>query len=167
MHMLGHHHITDQTKSRRIAHLSQFFHEEVSCPRRFQKGQSPVTTESNKVQIAFAVIAFKTRRHRQPHRRNNHPKTQVPTPNLGHPPSLYTSPRRAAVISSPRLKCQRISNFRSGPPARGDLFLRPSHKSAARYRARTIFHSVVRTCRTCFPSDSRIHLLLPYNLLTR
>ncbi len=46
-----------------------------------------------------------------PSRRNNHPKTQVPTPNLGHPPSLYTSPRRAAVISSPRLKCQRISNF--------------------------------------------------------
>src|SRR5712664_915824 len=117
MHMIGHYHITDQTKSRCIAHSSQFFHEEVSCPRCFQKRQSPVTTESNKVQIAFAVIAFKTRQHRQPSRRNNHPKTQVPTPNLGHPPSLYTSPRRAAVISSPRLKCQRISNFRSGPPS--------------------------------------------------
>src|ERR1700720_956943 len=62
MHMLRHHHITDQMKSRRIAHSSQLFHEEVSRPRHFQKRQSPVTTESNKVQIAFAIMAFKTRR---------------------------------------------------------------------------------------------------------
>src|SRR6266404_5413533 len=109
MQMLGHYHITDQTKSRRIAHSSQFFQEEVSRSHRFQKRQSPVTTESNKVQIAFAGIA-------NPGRRNNHPKTQVPTPNLGHPPSLYTSPRRVAVISSPRHKCQRTSNFHPGHP---------------------------------------------------
>src|SRR5260370_12643400 len=115
--MLGHHHITDQTKSRPIAHSSQFVHEKVACPRRFQKRQSPVTTESNEVQIAFAVVAFKTAGIANPSRRNNHPKTQVPTPNLGHPPSLYTSPRRAALISSPQLKCQRTSNFQSGPPA--------------------------------------------------
>src|SRR6266404_5135325 len=127
MHVLGHYHITDQTKSCCIAHSSQFFHEEVSRPLRFQKRQSPVTTESNKVQIAFAVIAFKTRRHRQPSRRNNHPKTQVSTPNLGHPPSLCTFPRRIAVIFSPRLKCQRTSNLQSGPPALPDCRCLPTY----------------------------------------
>src|SRR5882762_9924661 len=80
---LGHHHITDQTKSRCIAHSSQFFHEEVSRPHRFQKRQSPVTTESNKVQIAFAVIAFKTRRHRQPQQKKPTPRPRFPPRTWG------------------------------------------------------------------------------------
>src|SRR6266404_8406995 len=111
MHVLGHYHITDQTKSCCIAHSSQFFHEEVSRPLRFQQRQSLVTTESNKVQIAFAVIAFKTRRHRQPQQKKQPPQDPGSHTEPGHPPSLYTSPRRAAVISSPEHKCQRTSNF--------------------------------------------------------
>jgi hypothetical protein len=50
--------------------------------------------------------------------RNGNPKTQVLTPNLGHPPPLYTFPRRDPVISSPRLLCQSISSFQPGPPVR-------------------------------------------------
>src|SRR5258705_6490430 len=90
MQMLGHYHITDQTKSRRIAHSSQFFQEEVSRSHRFQKRQSPVTTESNKVQIAFAVIAFKTRRHRQPRQKKQPPQDPGSHPEPGAPSvSLY------------------------------------------------------------------------------
>src|SRR6266404_1767344 len=88
--MLGHHDVTDQTKSRCIAHSSQFFHQEVSRPRRFQKRQSPITTESDKVQIAFAIIAFKTRRHRQPQQKKQPPQDPGSYPEPGAPSvSLY------------------------------------------------------------------------------
>src|SRR5882762_2164944 len=83
MHMLGHYHITDQTKSCCIAYSSQFFHQEVSRPRRFQQRQSLVTTESNKVQIALAVIAFKTRRHRQPQQKKPTPRPRFPPRTWG------------------------------------------------------------------------------------
>ncbi len=90
VHMLGHHDVTDQTKSRCIAHSSQFFHQEVSRPRRFQKRQSPITTESDKVQIAFAIIAFKTRRHRQPQQKKQPPQDPGSYPEPGAPSvSLY------------------------------------------------------------------------------
>src|SRR5208283_2368761 len=45
------------------------------------------TTEGNKVQMPFAVVALQPSRHRKPQSEKCHPKTQVPTPNLGHPPS--------------------------------------------------------------------------------
>ena len=51
--------------------------------------------------MPFAVVALPPSRH-------GDPKTQVPTPNLGHPPSLITSTRVVEVISSPRLPCQCI-----------------------------------------------------------
>src|SRR5438445_8771286 len=118
MHMLGHHHITDQAKSRCIAHSSQFFHEEVSRPRRFQQRQSPVTTESNKVQIALAVIAFKTRRHRQPQPKKQPPQDPGSHPEPGAPSvSLYFPETcRTDILSA--AKCQQTSNFHPGhPPA--------------------------------------------------
>src|SRR5438445_11571037 len=108
MHMLGHHHITDQAKSRCIAHSSQFFHEEVSRPRRFQQRQSPVTTESNKVQIALAVIAFKTRRHRQPQQKKQPPQDPGSHPEPGAPSvSLYFPETcRSDILSATRQKKQ-------------------------------------------------------------
>ena len=48
------------------------------------------------------VVALQTSRHGKPQVGNGHPKTQVPTPNLGHPPRLSTFARRGPVISSPR-----------------------------------------------------------------
>src|SRR6266404_9223152 len=110
MHVLGHYHITDQTKSCCIAHSSQFFHEEVSRPLRFQQRQSPVTTESNKVQIAFAVIAFKTRRHRQPQPKKQPPQDPGSYPEPGAPSvSLYFPETcRSDILSA----IQMSTNFR-------------------------------------------------------
>ena len=79
--------------------LSPAIHIEIVKPRlperpqrftRCRKRQSPVTTESNKVQIAFAVIAFKARRHRQPQQKKQPPQDPGSHPEPGAPSvSLY------------------------------------------------------------------------------
>src|SRR6266852_2565581 len=61
------------------------------------------------------VVALQTSRHGEPQQRNSHPKTQVPTLNLGHPQPLATFTRRGPVISSPRFLCQQCAH--PGPPA--------------------------------------------------
>ena len=118
MQMLGHYHITDQTKSCCIAYSSQFFHQEVSRPRRFQQRQSPVTTESNKVQIAFAVIAFKTRRHRQPRQKKQPPQDPGSHPEPGAPSvSLYFSETcRSDILSAPQMSMNFKFSIRATRP---------------------------------------------------
>src|SRR5580693_6352795 len=119
MHMLRHHHITEEMKPHLVAHFPQLFHKSVPRPHRLQQRQPPIATEGNKMQMTLAVVAPQSRRHGEPHRRNVNPKTQVPTTNLGHPPPLYTSPRSAAVIFSPCALCPQTQNFsESGPPAK-------------------------------------------------
>jgi hypothetical protein len=67
------------------------------------------------MQIAFAVTAFKTRRHSQPQKKQppqdpgSHPEPGAPSVSLYFPETYH-------VISSPRFKCQRTSNLQSGPP---------------------------------------------------
>jgi hypothetical protein len=91
MNVLWHHDITDQMKLHLVAHLPQLFHKNVSRVRRLQQRQPPVTTERNKMQMSFAVIPLQSRRHRHPKEGNVSPKTQVQTPNPGHPPPIYKS----------------------------------------------------------------------------
>src|SRR5579863_1110360 len=113
MHMLRHHHITQEMKPHLLAHPPQLFHKDVPRPRRLQQRQSPIAAERNKVQIALAIVALQSRRHRKSHEKNVHPKTQVQKPNLGHPPPLYTSTRRTAVIFSPLSLCPQQPFFQS------------------------------------------------------
>src|SRR5260370_8512826 len=56
-----------------------------------------------------------------PKERNVNAKTQVQTANLGHPPPLYTSPRRTVVIFSPRSSCPQTKTSPSPghPPKSG------------------------------------------------
>src|SRR5258706_643441 len=108
--MLGHHDVTDQTQSRSIPISSQFFHKEVAHSRHLQKRQSPITTESDKVQIAFAIIAFKTRRHRQPQQKKQPPQDPGSYPEPGAPSvSLYFPETcRSDILSA----IQMSTNFR-------------------------------------------------------
>jgi hypothetical protein len=118
MDMFGHDDLTNERKTRLVAYVCQLFHEDVPGSRALQQRQPSVTTESNKVQVAFAVEALPSGWHRKPHGRKRHPQDPgTQHRNLGHPPPLYTFPRRDTVISSPRFFCQRISFLQPGPPA--------------------------------------------------
>jgi hypothetical protein len=64
---------------------------------------------SIEVQMTPTVVALQTSRHGKPQQGNSHPKTQVPTPTLGHPPPLSTFTTRGPVISSPRSLCQQCA----------------------------------------------------------
>src|SRR5271167_3116634 len=101
MYVFRHHHIAEDTKSHLVADPPQFFYEDVPRVRRLQQRQPPVTTERNKMQIAFAVVALQSCGHRKSKEQNVNPKTQVQKPNLGHPPPLNTSAESAAVILFP------------------------------------------------------------------
>jgi len=114
MYMLRHHHLTEEMKSHLVAHLPQLFHEDVPRPHRLQQRQSSIAAERYEMQVTFSVVALQSRWHRKSNEENVNPKTQVQKPNLGHPPPLYTSPRSAAVISSPSSSCAQML-FRSSP----------------------------------------------------
>jgi hypothetical protein len=75
---------------------------------------------SIEVEMTPTVVALQTSRHGEPQQRNRHPKTQVPTPNLVHPPPLSTFTRRSPLISSSRSLCQQGAH--PGPPARCFFF---------------------------------------------
>ena len=49
------------------------------------------------------------------------PKTQVQTPNLGHPPRLYSSARRKAEIPLGNRRVKNLESTKSGPPA-GEIY---------------------------------------------
>src|ERR1700719_1400946 len=86
MHMLWHHHITDQVKSHLMANLPQFFRENVPGQRSFQKWPPPVTTEGNKVKMTLAIVAFEPRRHREtPRKETATPRPRYQKPEPGAP----------------------------------------------------------------------------------
>jgi hypothetical protein len=96
MHVLGHDDIPEQVKPQIIAGLRQLFYEDVPGAQGLQKRQPAVAAEGDEVQMALTVVALQTSRHGEPQEGNNNPKTQVPTPNLGHPPP--TASRYSADI---------------------------------------------------------------------
>jgi hypothetical protein len=74
MHMLRHHHIAEQMKPHLVAHLPQLFHKHVPRAHRLQERQPPIATKRNKMQIAFAVVAPQSCRHRTCHGKNVNPR---------------------------------------------------------------------------------------------
>jgi hypothetical protein len=58
MHMLRHHYVPDQPESRLIANPGKLAHKRVPCANRLQQRQPTVTTERNKMQMAFAAVAL-------------------------------------------------------------------------------------------------------------
>jgi hypothetical protein len=65
VHMFRHHHITDQPKTVTGAYFVKDSHESVAHTPRPQMWMAPVTTESNKMQVAISVISPKRIAHRR------------------------------------------------------------------------------------------------------
>jgi hypothetical protein len=54
-----------------VAGLAQLIHKDVTRRRALQQRQTPVTTEGDEVQMALAVVALQSSRHRQPQERKS------------------------------------------------------------------------------------------------
>src|SRR6202011_1583823 len=108
MDVFRHHHITDQMKLHLVADPRQFLQKDGTSPNRLQQRQAAITTEGKEVQMPLAIVAPQPCWHHHLKEGNVKPKTQVQTPNLGHPSWLYTFPRLTAVISSRRSPCEQI-----------------------------------------------------------
>src|SRR5713101_6129232 len=64
MHVVGHDHVSDQQEFVALANLSQRVYEEVSRPDRVQQRQPPIATKREEVEMAAAVVALQSFRHK-------------------------------------------------------------------------------------------------------
>jgi RHS repeat-associated protein len=118
MHMFRHHHISEKMKSHLIAHLSQFFHEDVPRARRLQQRQPPIATERNKMQMTFAVVAPQSGRHRKTPRKESQPQDPGSKNEPGAPfASLYFPEKNPTDILFETPLFANINFPESGPPA--------------------------------------------------
>jgi hypothetical protein len=82
MHVLRHHHVPDDYKPIAPTHLIKNDQKRIPRPRRPQKRQPPITTESNEMQLPSPIAALKVFRHRSKSTPSHPSQTQR---RMGHP----------------------------------------------------------------------------------